>query len=64
MRIANITDHENCHRYYLRAEGAVIQEETMLHILEHTLLHTIEDSVKLLPFLFITYFLMEELHVR
>lgn len=33
----------------------------MLHILEHTLLHTIEDSVKLLPFLFITYFLMEEL---
>lgn len=39
----------------------VLQEETMLHILEHTLLHTIEDSVKLLPFLFITYFLMEEL---
>ena len=61
MRIANITDHANGHRYYLWAEGVVIQEETMLHILEHTLLHTIEDSVKLLPFLFITYFLMEEL---
>ena len=45
----------------LDQEHYVFNEETMLHILEHTLLHTIEDSVKLLPFLFITYFLMEEL---
>ena len=36
----------------------------MLHILEHTLSHTIEDSVKLLPFLFFTYLLMELLHDR
>ena len=31
----------------------------MLHILEHTLSHTIEGSGKLLPFLFFTYLLME-----
>lgn len=30
-----------------------------MHILEHALLHTIEDSIKLLPFLFLTYLVME-----
>ena len=33
----------------------------MMHILEHTFIHTIEDNIKLLPFLFITYLLMEAL---
>lgn len=31
----------------------------MLHILEHALIHSLEDSIKVLPFLFITYLLME-----
>lgn len=33
----------------------------MMHILEHTFIHTIEDNIKLLPFLFLTYLLMEAL---
>lgn len=33
----------------------------MFHILEHTIAHTLEESLKLLPFLFLTYFLMEVL---
>ena len=32
-----------------------------MHILEHTFIHTIEDNIKLLPFLFLTYLLMEAL---
>lgn len=31
----------------------------MLHMLEHVFFHSIEESVKLLPFLFLTYLLME-----
>lgn len=31
----------------------------MLHILEHTLEHTVEDVIGLLPFLFLTYLIME-----
>ena len=31
----------------------------MLHLLEHTLAHTLEESIGLLPFLFLTYLLME-----
>ena len=33
----------------------------MMHILEHTFIHTIEDNIQLLPFLFLTYLLMEAL---
>jgi len=33
----------------------------MMHILEHALEHTFIDTVKLVPFLFLTYFAMEYL---
>lgn len=36
-------------------------EKEMSHILLHTLEHTLEDSITLLPFLFLTYLLMEAL---
>lgn len=36
----------------------------MLHIVEHVLMHTLEDTIKLLPFLFLTYLCMEYLECR
>lgn len=36
----------------------------MLHLLEHVFVHTIEDTVKLIPFLFLTYLVMEYLENR
>lgn len=35
------------------------RREIVLHILEHALIHSLEDSLKVLPFLFVTYLLME-----
>ena len=36
----------------------------MLHIFEHVIHHAIEDSIKILPFLFITYLVMEYLEEK
>lgn len=36
----------------------------MIHILEHVLLHALEDTIKLIPFLFLTYLGMEYLENR
>lgn len=36
----------------------------MMHILEHVLIHTLEDTIKLIPFLFLTYLAMEYLESR
>lgn len=36
----------------------------MLHILEHVVHHAIEDSIKILPFLFVTYLVMEYLEEK
>lgn len=33
----------------------------MIHTLEHTLIHTIEDTITIIPFLWLTYFIMEYL---
>lgn len=35
--------------------------ETIIHTLEHALMHTLEESIRLLPFLLVTYILMEYL---
>ena len=32
-----------------------------IHMLEHALLHSLEETLKLIPFLFVTYLLMEYL---
>ncbi len=36
----------------------------MLHTIVHTLLHTIEDNILLLPFLFVTYFAIEAIEAH
>ena len=36
----------------------------MLHILEHVIHHAVEDSIKILPFLFVTYLIMEYLEEK
>ncbi len=36
----------------------------MIHILEHVFMHTLEDTLKLIPFLFLTYLAMEYLENR
>ena len=36
----------------------------MLHILEHVIIHTLVDSLKMLPVLFLAYLLMEYLELK
>ena len=33
----------------------------MLHTLEHVLIHAVEDNIAVIPFLFITYCIMESM---
>ena len=54
----------NANELHLHLELFAYREretETMLHILEHALEHTFIDTVKLIPFLFLTYLAMEYL---
>ncbi len=53
-------EHAECHAAEHTGHGL----EYMLHMLEHAAKHTLEESINLLPLLFITYLIMEFLEHR